>query len=83
MIRPYASTWAVDGERHRLDGPAVIHADGTAEWWVDGIRIHGQDADRLDELHAAGELTLLATVLAGWTPGADLQALVAAGLSRG
>ena len=26
------------GQLHRLDGPAVIWADGTKEWWVNGLR---------------------------------------------
>jgi hypothetical protein len=30
--------WMFDDKRHRLDGPAVIWADGTKEWWVDHKR---------------------------------------------
>ncbi len=26
------------GELHRVDGPAVVHADGSCEWWVEGKR---------------------------------------------
>ena len=30
--------WWVNGQRHRLDGPAYIGAAGTQEWWVNGQR---------------------------------------------
>ena len=29
----------VNGQHHRLDGPAVIWADGSQEWWVNGKNI--------------------------------------------
>jgi hypothetical protein len=28
--------WYVNGERHRLGGPAVERIDGSEEWWVNG-----------------------------------------------
>ena len=28
-----------NGTLHRTDGPAVIHADGTEEWWRYGVRV--------------------------------------------
>ena len=28
--------WRVDGKLHRLDGPAIIGADGRKEWWIYG-----------------------------------------------
>ncbi len=28
----------LDGQPHRVDGPAYIRADGTQEWWVEGKR---------------------------------------------
>jgi hypothetical protein len=33
------TTWYLNeyGEPHRLDGPAVIHSDGSREWWKDGV----------------------------------------------
>ena len=31
--------WLVNGQRHRLDGPAVICAAGSQEWWVRGKSI--------------------------------------------
>jgi len=76
MVKEHALIWAVDGRRHRLDGPAVVYRDGTVEWWVDGARIHGQDADLLAEVHDAGEAELLVAVLEGWKPGVDVRALV-------
>jgi len=27
-----------DGERHRTDGPAIEHINGTKEWWFNGVR---------------------------------------------
>lgn len=26
-------------DRHRLDGPAVVYADGSKYWYVDGVRL--------------------------------------------
>ena len=34
--------WHVNGQRHRLDGPAYIGAAGTQEWWVRGQNITTQ-----------------------------------------
>jgi hypothetical protein len=34
--------WHVDGQLHRLDGPAVIHAHGSQRWHVDG-QLHRLD----------------------------------------
>ena len=30
--------WRSDGKLHRIDGPAVIWANGTQEWFIDGLR---------------------------------------------
>ena len=30
--------WLVDGELHRLDGPAIEWVDGGKEWWLNGQR---------------------------------------------
>ena len=27
------------GVLHREDGPAVVHADGTKEWWLEGEQL--------------------------------------------
>jgi len=34
--------WRVNGELHRVDGPAVIRANGTQVWWVHGKSITGE-----------------------------------------
>jgi hypothetical protein len=53
--------WHVDGQLHRLDGPAVIYADGLQEWYVDG-QLHRLDgpaviyADGSQEWHVDGQL---------------------------
>ncbi len=28
------SEWCINGQLHRMDGPAVEYADGSREWWV-------------------------------------------------
>ena len=33
------------GRWHRVDGPAVIDADGTVRWWLDGYEIDSQTVD--------------------------------------
>lgn len=30
---------------HRVNGPAVINADGTSEYWIDGVRVAAPDED--------------------------------------
>ena len=30
--------WYSDGLYHRVDGPAVEYADGSKEWWIDGVK---------------------------------------------
>jgi len=35
--------YKLNGLRHRLDGPAVIRADGTQEWWLNGKRYDFDD----------------------------------------
>ena len=41
--------WYFEGERHRLDGPAVEHADGTKSWWVEGKR-HRTDGPAIEHV---------------------------------
>ena len=38
------------GERHRVDRPAVVHADGTREWYLNGElhRVDGPAYERPD-----------------------------------
>ena len=31
-------TWYVNGDRHRVDGPAVEYTNGGKKWYVDGKR---------------------------------------------
>jgi hypothetical protein len=43
-----AHVWIRDGKLHRDDGPAVEYADGSGEWWRDGVlerarRVVGRD----------------------------------------
>lgn len=30
--------WFIDGDRHRIDGPAVVRENGDREWWVNDKR---------------------------------------------
>ena len=46
--------WWLNGERHRLDGPAVRYGDGTDQWYVNGEFIfetdkRGKILDRMEE----------------------------------
>jgi hypothetical protein len=53
--------WYLNGELHRVDGPAIERADGTKEWWlndkrhrVDGPAIEYPDGDKhwyLDDMN--------------------------------
>lgn len=29
--------WRRNGVFHRTDGPAIVHADSTREWWYEGL----------------------------------------------
>ena len=40
--------WFFEGKRHRLDGPAVEHADGSKEWWFDG-NLHRLDGPAIED----------------------------------
>ena len=42
--KTYNCDW---GRLHRLDGPAVEKANGTKEWWVNGIR-HREDGPAIE-----------------------------------
>jgi hypothetical protein len=34
--------WYVEGKRHRIDGPALIHEDGSKSWYRNG-KLHRED----------------------------------------
>ena len=34
--------WYLNGERHRVNGPAVEYADGDKAWWLNG-ELHRED----------------------------------------
>ena len=40
-------SWYVNGQRHRLDGPAIEWADGTRSWWVNG-QLHRLDGPAVE-----------------------------------
>jgi hypothetical protein len=40
-------TWLLDGQRHRLDGPAVEYADGDRSWLQYGI-FHREDGPAME-----------------------------------
>jgi hypothetical protein len=31
-----AKRWYLNGQQHRVDGPAIEYADGTKEWYLNG-----------------------------------------------
>lgn len=40
IIFPSGDMWYVQrGNLHRTDGPAIVRADGTSEFWVDGVKV--------------------------------------------
>jgi hypothetical protein len=45
--------WKRDGKHHRTDGPAVIHADGTQLWYINGT-LHRLIKDGPAVIHADG-----------------------------
>lgn len=55
-----SSSWYVDGKLHRIDGPAVQHANGDKEWHQNGLlhRVDGPAIDRLNvkEWYCNGKL---------------------------
>ena len=46
--------WLVDGERHRIDGPAVERPDGTKEWWISDER-HREDGPAVESPNRGNE----------------------------
>ena len=63
--------WYVDGQLHRVDGPAIIGADGSQTWYVDGQR-HRTDGPAI--IGADGRQ-------AYWIYGKDIAQEVAAWIS--
>jgi hypothetical protein len=43
-----------NGNYHRLDGPAIEHANGAKEWWVDGKR-HREDGPAIEMMIEGGK----------------------------
>lgn len=43
QINGQYEAWWLNGERHRLDGPAVRYDDGTDQWYVNGEFIFETD----------------------------------------
>lgn len=42
--------WYINGKFHREDGPAVIYADGSKYWYIDGIELDiGDFIDRITD----------------------------------
>jgi hypothetical protein len=39
--------WYLNGERHRVDGPAIEWADGHKEWWLNG-KLHREDGPAVE-----------------------------------
>ena len=36
--------WWLNGERHRIDGPAVEWDDGSKHWWLNGKKLDPEEA---------------------------------------
>lgn len=39
--------WYVEGKRHRIDGPAIIHEDGSKSWYRNG-KLHREDGPAIE-----------------------------------
>ena len=39
--------WKLNGELHRLDGPAIEFFDGTKEWYLNGV-MHREDGPAIE-----------------------------------
>ncbi|WP_422758719.1 hypothetical protein [Paenarthrobacter sp. C1] len=72
-------SWWIEGVAHRIDGPAVIRADGSLEWYVHGRRVDGA---ALDDLYRSGDQLAIEAVLRAWRhdgPSADAIAAAVRG----
>jgi hypothetical protein len=46
--------WRNGADRlHRADGPAVVHADGTCEWWINGFQMSARQFEDYRRRRAA------------------------------
>jgi len=48
QVTPHATTWYLNGERHREDGPAVEDDEGYKAWYLNGKR-HRTDGPAYEE----------------------------------
>ena len=39
--------WYVNGERHRVGGPAIIHRDGPVSWFLNGVQYTEQEYNNI------------------------------------
>ena len=54
QVYTYGTTWCLDGQLHREDGPAVEYADGAKAWYLNG-QLHRTDGPAVE--HADGGKT--------------------------
>ena len=47
QVDKYSTTWRLNGQRHRVDGPAIEWADGHKEWYHHGQR-HRADGPAIE-----------------------------------
>lgn len=40
---PYKKEWWINGYKHRIGAPAVVHNNGETEWWLNGERYDEED----------------------------------------
>ena len=54
-VHPDRTEWYNDqGQRHRLDGPAVEYLNGTKEWWLNG-QLHREDGPAIEWANGTNE----------------------------
>lgn len=55
--------WWVDGQLHRLDGPAVEYADGSKEWYINHKKCTEEDYPRAVMQHVLSVTSDVANIL--------------------
>ena len=52
--------WYKNNEFHRLDGPAVIYANGSEHWYIEGVNYSEEDFNaKIDSMKLGKELFTL------------------------
>lgn len=61
VTNSFVDFWLMDGSYHRLDGPAIINADKSHSWYVNGVPITSNN--QFQRLAGISDEEMLAIVL--------------------